>query len=363
MVTRGKCIPKFSNHLSMYKFEISDIRDEPNNNRTITFRDLSGGYPEYKAGQFLTLVLFFGDREVRRSYSFSSSPAADEVPAITVKRVDNGEVSRFLHHKAKVGDVLDVLGPQGLFFYEPRSESERTVFLFAAGVGATPLYSILKTALVSEKRSKVVLVYSNRSPERTLFYQELGQWQAQYPERLAIVWLFSNSKDLTQARLNREYLIRIVQAHLPEHKNAVFYTCGPVFYMDLVRFTLPGMGIPESDIRRETFHVPEAEDDEEEREEKPVDTRSYTVRLRFEGQTHDLTVPYDKTVLEVALEHKIRLPYSCKSGMCSTCASLCVSGAVRMDYNEVLTDREVANGRCLLCVSHPVAEGTEIEVG
>jgi len=346
----------------MYRFKIANIRDEPNGNRTIAFHDLSGGYPKYKAGQFLTLIFFFGTREVRRSYSFSSSPEADEALAITVKRVDNGEISRFLHHSAKVGDVLDVLEPQGIFFYEPQLESERTLFLFAAGVGATPLYSILKTALVSEKRSKVVLAYSNRSPERTLFYQELRQWQALYPERLAIVWIFSNSKNLMHARLNREYLIRIVQAHLPEHKNVVFYTCGPVFYMDLVRFTLLGMGISASNIRKETFHVPETEDDEDEREEKPVDTTSYTVRLRFQGQAYDLSVPYDKTVLDVALDHKIKLPYSCKSGMCSTCASLCLSGAVRMDYNEVLTDREVAAGRCLICVSHPIAEGTEIEV-
>jgi len=347
----------------MYRFEISDIRDEPNDNRTIVFRDLSGRYPQYKAGQFLTVVLFFGDREVRRSYSFCSSPEADERPAITVKRVDNGEVSRFLHHKAKVGDVLDVLEPQGLFVYEPRPETERTLFLFAAGVGATPLYSILKTALVAEKRSKVVLVYSNGSPGRTLFYEELQRWQARYPERLAIVWLFSSSKNLMRARLNREYLLRIVREHLPERKNAVFYTCGPMFYMDLVRFTLLGMGIPEGDIRRETFHAPEEEEDEDEREEKLVDTTLYTVRLRFQGQTHDLPVPYDKTVLDVALEHKIKLPYSCKSGMCSTCASQCTAGAVRMDYNEVLTDREVAAGRCLLCVAHPVREGTEIEVG
>jgi len=346
----------------MYKFEISDIRDEPNDNRTIVFRDLSGRYPQYKAGQFLTVVLFFGEREVRRSYSFSSSPEADDAPAITVKRVDNGEVSRFLHHKAKVGDLLDVLAPQGLFFYEPRAETDRTVFLFAAGVGATPLYSILKTALVAEKRSKVVLVYSNGSPERTLFYGDLKRWQARHPERLAIVWIFSDSKDLMHARLNREYLVRIVREYLPERTNAVFYTCGPVFYMDLVRFTLLGMGVPEGDIRRETFHAPEEEEDEEEREEKPIDTTSYTVRLRFQGQTYDLPVPYDRTVLDVALEHKIKLPYSCRSGMCSTCASLCVSGAVRMDYNEVLTDREVARGRCLICVSHPVAEGTEIEV-
>src|SRR5690606_6470649 len=124
--------------------------------------------------------------------------------------------------------VIDVLEPQGLFYYEPEPDADRTVFLFAAGVGVTPLYAILKTALVAEQKSKVVLVYSNSSVERTLFYDELQQWQARYPDRLDIVWIFSNSKNLMNARLNREYLIRIVQKHMPAHGNIVFYTCGPV---------------------------------------------------------------------------------------------------------------------------------------
>src|SRR5690606_18862591 len=187
----------------MYKFEITDILYQPNDNVTISFKDLSGNYPKPKAGQFLTLSFTFGEREVRRSYSFSSSPAVDEPLAITVKRVDNGEISRLLHHKVKVGDTIDVLEPQGLFYYEPEQEAERTIFLFAAGVGITPLYAMLKTALVAEKKTKIVLVYSNGSKERTLFYEELNAWQTKYPERLEIVWIFSNSKNLLHARLNR----------------------------------------------------------------------------------------------------------------------------------------------------------------
>ncbi|SFS33793.1 ferredoxin--NADP reductase [Sphingobacterium wenxiniae] len=346
----------------MYKFEITDILYQPNDNVTISFKDLSGNYPKPKAGQFLTLSFTFGEREVRRSYSFSSSPAVDEPLAITVKRVDNGEISRLLHHKVKVGDTIDVLEPQGLFYYEPEQEAERTIFLFAAGVGITPLYAMLKTALVAEKKTKIVLVYSNGSKERTLFYEELNAWQTKYPERLEIVWIFSNSKNLLHARLNREYLIRIVQQHLPENRAAIFYTCGPVFYMDLVRFTLLGMGFPDTDIRKETFHFPEEEEDDDEREEEEVDMSAYDITLKFQGETYPLTIPYNKTVLDVGLEHKIKLPYSCKSGMCSTCMSQCTVGSVRMDYNEVLTDREVENGRCLICVSHPLEEGTVIEV-
>lgn len=346
----------------MYKFEISNIIYQPNDTVTLVFKDLSGNYPKPKAGQFLTVSFIFGEREVRRSYSFSSSPNVDEPLAITVKRVDNGEISRFLHHQTRIGDIINVLEPQGLFYYDPQADQERTLFLFAAGVGITPLYAILKTALTAEEKTKVVLIYSNRSVENTVFYDELLDWQKRYPDRFEIVWIFSSSKNLLHARLNRDYLIRIVNEHIPTSGDTLFFTCGPVFYMDLVRFTLLGMGIPDAHIKKETFHFPEEEEDDDEREEEPVDMTSYDIKLRFQGEEYALTIPYDKTVLDVGLEHKIRLPYSCKSGMCSTCISQCRAGSVRMDYNEVLTDKEVENGRCLICVSHPLEEGTVIEV-
>ncbi|SJN15614.1 Flavodoxin reductases (ferredoxin-NADPH reductases) family 1 [Sphingobacterium sp. JB170] len=304
----------------------------------------------------------FGDREVRRSYSFSSSPAVVEPLAITVKRVDNGEISRLLHHRTRVGDLVDVLAPQGLFTYEPDPTTARTLFLFGAGVGVTPLFSILKTALSTEPKTKVVLIYSNSSPDRTVFKVELEHWQQLYADRLEIIWIYSNSKNLLNAHLNRENLLRFVNERMPEDNNAIFFTCGPVFYMDLVRFTLLGLGIPDEDIRKETFHFPEEEDDEDEKEDDPVDTTAYNILLRFQGQEYPLTIPYNKTILQAGLDNNIKLPYSCKSGMCSTCISQCSSGSVRMDYNEVLTDREVENGRCLICTSHPLEDGTTIDV-
>ncbi|MVZ60476.1 ferredoxin--NADP reductase [Sphingobacterium humi] len=346
----------------MHKFKISDIIQHPNHNISIQFEDLSGNFPSYQAGQFLTLSFVFGEREVRRSYSFSSSPSVDEPYEITVKRVDNGEISRLLHHQTRVGDVIDVMDPQGLFTYIPQADRTGTLFLFAAGVGITPLFSILKTALTEEKHTKIVLVYSNSSKEQTVFYEELLQWQAQYPDRLHIEWIWSNTKNLLKARLNRDYILELIHAYKTSLSEDLCYTCGPLFYMDLVRFTLLGMGIPDAHIKRETFHFPEEEEDEDEKEEEPVDMTSYDVVLRFQGADYPMTIPYDKTILDVGLEHKIKLPYSCKSGMCSTCISQVSQGAVRMDYNEVLTDREVENGRCLICTSHPLENGTVIDI-
>ena len=346
----------------MFKFRVTDIIDRPNNNISIRFQDLSGMYPKYKPGQFLTLVFNFEGREVRRSYSFSSSPDLDEPYEITVKRVENGEISRFLHHKLAIGDVIEVMEPLGIFTYNIDALQKNTVFLFAAGVGVTPLFSILKSVLTKELESKVILIYSNSSKEQTLFYDELIEWQNKYPDRLKIEFIWSNVKNLLKARLNRDYLIELVNENLNVSSNPIFYTCGPLFYMDLCRFTLLGMGFSEESIRKETFYFPEEEEDDDEKEDIPQDYTSYDIVLRYNKMDYNLTIPPTKTILEVGLEHKIRLPYSCKSGMCSTCISQVVNGEVRMDYNEVLTDREVENGRCLICTAHPIANNTIIEV-
>lgn len=347
----------------MYALRIAKIIPQPNNNITFQLESLAGDYPRYKAGQFITLSFMFGDREVRRSYSFNSSPDYDEPLSITVKRVENGEISRLLHHTIAEGDVVQAMEPQGLFTYEPDAHKVRTLFLFAAGIGITPLYSILKTALLVEDKSKVILVYSNSASDQTPFREELEKWAIKFPDRLTIVWIYSNSKYLMKARLNRDYILSIVKDHLlGEKEEALFYTCGPVIYMDLCRFTLLGMGFDANQIRRETFLLPENEEDDDDESEKEIDTTSYRIKLHFQGESYDLEVPYNKSILDVGLEHKIKLPYSCKSGMCSTCISQCSKGKVRMDYNEVLTDREMENGRILLCTGHPTVEGTEIEV-
>ncbi len=347
----------------MYTLRISKIIPQPNNNITFQLEPVAGGYPPYKAGQFITLSFVFGEREIRRSYSLNSSPDNNEPLSITVKRVENGEISRLLHHTIVEGDVVNAMQPQGLFVYEPEPEKVRTLFLFAAGIGITPLYAILKTALVAESKSKVVLVYSNSTLESTPFRSELEHWADQFPDRLTIIWIYSDSKNLMKARLNRDYIYDIVKNHLfGSREEALFYTCGPVIYMDLCRFTLLGMGFGFDQIKRETFLLPENEEDDDDETEKKVDKAVYAIKLYFQGETYILEVPYNKSILDVALEHKIKLPYSCRSGMCSTCIAQCIKGKVKMDYNEVLTDREVEQGRTLLCTSHPLEMDTEVEV-
>jgi ring-1,2-phenylacetyl-CoA epoxidase subunit PaaE len=349
--------------MSLQKLRVISVIKQPTEVIKISFETLNGKKLPYVAGQFLSLVFRNNNKELRRSYSFCSSPDVDEPISIAVKLVENGEISRFIHHQLVAGDVVEIALPNGQFIYQPDAKM-KTVFLFAAGVGITPIFSILKTALVKETNSKIVLIYSSRSAYDTLFFDEIARWQAQYADRFTLIHLFSNAKNLMRARLNGFLINQLVKENLKFNKeDAICYTCGPYDYMDVCRITLLGGGFKPHQIKRETFVMPEDEVDEDDGTEKVVDKNTYSIILHFKGNVHHLSVPWPKRILDVALENKINLPYSCSGGVCSTCTATCIAGGVRMDYNEVLTDDEIDNGRVLVCTGHPTSNGTTITWG
>jgi ring-1,2-phenylacetyl-CoA epoxidase subunit PaaE len=348
--------------MELLKLRIRDMKFGPGETLILSFDVIGGDKPNYLAGQFLTLVFDIRGRAVRRSYSLCSSPDVNEPLAVAIKRIENGEISRLLHHKTAVGDVLTATAPNGIFTYVPVLNLKRTVFLFGAGVGITPLFAIVKTALIKENFSKIILVYSSKSPDETLFYEEFNALEQRHPERLKIVYLFSQAQNLHMARLNGSVIESLVAAHIEfNSKDTLFYTCGPVDYMVTCRIILLKLGYDITQIKRETFVLPEDDADEDDTTEKVVkDTNTYSVNLNFRGQIHHLDVPYNKSILQVALAHKIDLPYSCRAGICSTCIATCTSGHVRMDYNQVLMDDEIEAGSVLVCTGHPTENDTTI---
>ncbi|MGY4383813.1 ring-1,2-phenylacetyl-CoA epoxidase subunit PaaE [Pedobacter sp. UYP24] len=348
--------------MGLLKLRIKEMNYGPGETLVLTFDTIASSKPQYLAGQFLTLVFNLHKREIRRSYSICSSPVLNEPLAIAIKRVENGEISRLLHHKTAIGDLLHALPPNGLFTYQPIVELQRTVFLFAAGVGITPIFSIIKTALATEKSSKLFLIYSSRSVDETLFYQELNQLEAVYSKRFKIIYVSSHAKNLLYARLNVFLIQKLVHEYLQfDAKDALFYTCGPIDYMVTCRIVLLQMGYDISQIKRETFVLPEDEADEDDTTEKEVgDKNTYSVTLNNRGKIHHLEVPYNRTILQEALLNKIDVPYSCRAGICSTCTATCTKGQVRMDYNEVLVDDEILAGRVLICTGHPTENDTTI---
>ena len=111
--------------------------------RSYFLEPLDGQSVSYQAGQFLTLILTHNGHEVRRSYSLSSAPG--ETLRLTIKRIQNGEISRFLLDTLQVDDVLTSLHPAGRFTLDDTQSGD--VVLLGAGSGITPLFSLLKQIL------------------------------------------------------------------------------------------------------------------------------------------------------------------------------------------------------------------------
>ncbi|MEZ4903085.1 MAG: ferredoxin--NADP reductase [Spirosomataceae bacterium] len=308
----------------------------------------------YQSGQFLTLLFNHHDQEIRRSFSFSSTPSIDPLPTITVKRVPNGLVSRQLLDHAQVGDTLMTLPPAGRFVVKEKTNSPRQVFLIGAGSGITPLFSLLKQLLHEDPLTQIVLIYSNKTKESTIFYKQLQLLQDTYPNHLKVIFLWGNAKNLLYARLSSFLLEEIVNAEVRfVRKETLFYTCGPEHYMLMVQITLLTMGFEKSQIHHEFYTI-------EPKAPTPKNYPMQTAQFSFRGKTQTITVKNNQTILEAGLEAKLALPYTCRAGRCGACVALCTNGRVEMEYNEVLTDEEISLGQVLTCMAHPTTADVTI---
>jgi len=332
------------------KLKVEEIKWEAPDTATFYLSNTSGKSVPYKAGQFLTLIFNHRNEEIRRSYSLSSSPD-EPLLAITIKRISNGEISRFMLTKLKAGDVLNALAPAGRFTVSTY-EQDKSIILFAGGSGIAPIFSQLKYILNRPGKSRLTLIYSNQDAGSILFKEGLDQLAARHPDRFTIIHLLSSEAN----RLNADMVESLTRQLVPSGlQKAEFYLCGPFPYMRMIRFALVYMGIDPNQIRRENFVL-----------ETVAVTGSTTnfpprnIRIRFKGEVHDLPVGENQSILQAALQNNLALPYSCRNGVCSTCTARCIAGKVEMVKNDVLTNADQAAGLILTCTGHPVTDDVEI---
>ena len=191
--------------LARKTLKVVDIISETADTKSFVLESTDGKI-EYKAGQFLTLVFTRSNGEqARRSYSISSSPELDEPLTITVKRIVNGEYSRFLNDRVKVGHLLQTIGASGFFILPENPEQFKRIIFMAAGSGITPVYALIKTILHLHPSIHVLLIYSNTSRQNSIFVNQL-QLLTKYANKLSIEFLFSRAPDAIRSRLTPESL-------------------------------------------------------------------------------------------------------------------------------------------------------------
>jgi ring-1,2-phenylacetyl-CoA epoxidase subunit PaaE len=346
---------------------VKEIIKETNDAITIVFEDPENEI-KYLPGQYITLIMNIDGEEVRRSYSLSSSPDQDTYPAVTVKKLDGGKVSSYLLNELKTGDNIKIMAPKGNFTTNFDPGLKRILVFFAGGSGITPLMSLIKSALLKEPDSRIILIYQNQKEESIIFHQAIEELSDTYPERIEVNHILSRPSDSwkgKKGRLSAEDVKGIFTSCDLLKKDFAVFTCGPQGMMETVESVLDELEIDSKKRFKESFFstTGTASETSAAGSKSPPIASESKVTILLDNEDHEIVVKPDEYILETALDADINMPFSCQSGICTSCRGRLLSGKVSMEDPEGLSDEEIKDGYILTCVSHPASKDIKIEIG
>jgi ring-1,2-phenylacetyl-CoA epoxidase subunit PaaE len=320
----------------------------------------------FAPGQHIGVRATIDGHEVRRTYSICS--ATDERHLrIGVRLQERGSMSGHVGRKLRAGDTLEVLPPTGRFILAPDAKAARTYCAFAGGSGITPILGIIRNALRQEPASRFLLFYGNRTTASIMFAEELLALKDTYPQRLSLYFLMSREPqdvEVFNGRLDAAKVGVLGRELFDARAVDGYFLCGPDTMIESVREGLLGLGVEQARIHSEHFvseGVRLKPDQQQAKPPQPQDKTLTQVTVVMDGRRRSFAMPSDgTTVLEAAEQAGLELPYSCRAGVCSTCRTRVVRGAVTMMTNYALEPWEVEAGYVLCCQALPAA--TELEL-
>jgi ring-1,2-phenylacetyl-CoA epoxidase subunit PaaE len=314
---------------------------------------------QFKQGQNLTIKKIFNGEELRRNYSICTSPFDNKLK-VAVKKSEGGVFSTWANQELKADDILEVLPPTGKFYTELNPSKKKNYVAFAAGSGITPILSIIKTTLITERKSEFTLVYGNRTKNSIIFKEELEALKDKFIDRFRIYHILS--RELTDTEINNGRIdvdkLELLFSKLINIKICdEFFVCGPEEMIFCIKGYLEGKGIANDKIHFELFTVPgqkQTANDKRQSEILKEEGPKAKVSVKLDGIMFDFDLPYEsESILDAALKQGADLPYACKGGVCTTCKAKLIEGQVSMDVNWGLEPDEVQKGYILTCQSHP----------
>ena len=267
---------------------------------------------QYQPGQHLTIRHMAEQEELRRCYSICSD--SDEDMSIAIKKIDQGQFSIWANENLKVGDVLEVMPPQGVFFQKAAKAGGKHYLGFAAGSGITPILSIVKAVLGRQKDATFTLVYGNRSWKQTMFSEQIMDLKDRFKERLQLINIFSrelNDSEIFNGRIDAEKLQQLFQAGLIPSETDHCFACGPE-NDECGRNCIANSRIERSKIHTERFNTGTAPKASTQQIESRTEEK---VNIVLDGRELIIEVSkQDDSILDAALRAGADLPYACKGG-------------------------------------------------
>lgn len=322
------------------------------------------GVPSFEPGQHAPIkVKPDGKDALLRTYSFSSAPS-DTFLRISVKR--EGLVSGYLHDQMQVGSMVELRGPQGEFVLD--NTANRPVVLLAAGIGITPLLSMLRHLVYEGQRKRrmrrTFLVYGARSMAERPFDKEIQELAGQAGAALSVVRVLSRPEETAQKGVDYDAMghidVALLKTILP-FDDFDFYVCGPGGFTQGIYDGLRDMRIADDRIHAEQFGPStlkrrfEAGTVSPYAAQKPPAAAPVNVEFARSGKAGRF-LPGSGSLLDFAEQSGLTPEFSCRGGSCGTCKTGVIQGSVHYPNPPAFKLRA---DEALICCAVPAAMDDE----
>ena len=322
------------------------VVDETHDVKTFCFRADPPKLFCHRPGQFLTVDVPIDGRKLRRSYTISASPSRPHLISVTVKRLPGGLVSNWLHANLRTGDALQANGPFGKF----TCIGDEGPYLFiSAGSGITPVMAMARWLCDTAVDADIDFIHFARSTDDLVFADELRLMSRRHQGfRGHFICTRPRADAGWQGPIGR-ISADLLASLLPDAAWRSVYLCGPLGFMDAAHCILRQAGCDRDRVQHEIFGgMPR-------RNSQAAQAQAgKTARLRFSASNIEVECTGSDYVLDVALDHGIELPFSCRAGQCGSCKVVLLEGAVEHDCVDGLTSDETTDRIILSCQARPV---------
>lgn len=294
--------------------KVVGVWDETRDSRTLTLKP-GLNWRGHRAGQHVRVGVPVDGRHYTRTYTISSAPERrDGRFTITVKVIDGGRISQHLVRQTKVGDYLPVGLPQG-DFHLPDAQPQRPLFI-TAGSGVTPAAAMLRSLVAQERLPDTVHMHYAPHPQDFIFGPELHSLATDHP-RYQLHAIYTRTDD-SRTSPQQHFSPQQLEESCPDWRERDVYACGPPALLAAVEehFTAQKRG---HRLHIERFRADFSA--------IPQDAQGGEVHFSRSAVTAEADA--DKPLLRVAEDAGLNPRHGCRMGICHSCSSVLVSGAVR----------------------------------
>jgi ferredoxin-NADP reductase len=302
-----------------------------------------GGF-DFQAGQFVTVRMRVDGQEYARCYSISSAPHTHGYVELSVKR--QGLVSNALHASIRPGAAIFVKAPAGAFTYP--AGDDRPIVLLAAGIGITPLMSMLRHAVATEPSRPVTLLYGARTEAELAFRDELRVLARRHPQVRAYFAVSGETAgpDCYPGHVDE----RLLRTTVRDIQHSISFICGPSSMIDSLRATLASLGVPPAQIRHEVFQAAIAAASGVAPPIRPKSGWPSAHQMECRKSSCRVPVQPGQTILEAAEAASVPVPSLCRAGVCGTCRVSVAEGEVHCE-SSALSPEDRQQGFVFACVT------------